>query len=198
MKRAMDMAVSSLCLVLLFPVLVVIAALIALDSSGGILYLQTRVGLDGRYFHVLKFRSMYTDRDSTLDSLQARKEAESLGRILKMKNDPRITRVGRFLRSTSIDEFPQLINVFLGDMSIVGPRPLIPSMLQPYPEWARARQVMRPGITGLWQISAREHNESLADMIEYDLDYINNWSLWKDTSIVLRTPRAVISRRGAI
>ena len=141
---------------------------------------------------------MYTDADEHLSDPDRRTRFEQCGKVLKLEQDPRVTRIGRVLRTTSLDELPQLMNVLLGHMSLVGPRALIPSMVNPYPEWSKARHVMLPGITGLWQVSARERNESLSDMIEYDLDYIRRWSLLLDGIILVRTPGAVISRKGAI
>lgn len=147
---------------------------------------------------MMKLRSMFVDAAEHLDDPSIAEKAEAAGRVLKLKCDPRVTRVGKLLRTTSLDELPQLINVFLGQMSLVGPRALTINMVNPYPDWSKARHVMRPGITGLWQVSARERNESLEDMIEYDLDYIHHWSLLLDAIIVARTPGAVISRKGAV
>jgi lipopolysaccharide/colanic/teichoic acid biosynthesis glycosyltransferase len=141
---------------------------------------------------------MYVDAHNRLDDPGALKEAEAAGRVFKVKCDPRVTRVGRLLRTSSLDELPQLINVLLGQMSLVGPRALTPNMVAPYPDWSKARHVMRPGITGLWQVSARERNESLEDMIEYDLEYIRRWSVMLDATILARTPGTVISRKGAV
>ena len=197
-KRGLDLAFSVVGLTLFSPVFFVVAILVVLDSRGGAFFRQTRVGLDGKRFRMFKFRSMYIDGEKRLADPGLQRKAEEAGRVLKLKCDPRVTPIGRILRSTSIDELPQLINVLLGHMSIVGPRALIPSMLVPYPEWARLRQVVYPGITGLWQVSARERNESLADMIDYDLEYIRAWSLWSDLTIIARTPKVLISRKGAV
>jgi len=198
LKRIADMFFSIIALTVLLPLILVVSVAIVIDSPGGVLFAQTRVGLNGRLFRMLKFRSMYIDADKRIGDPLLIKDAEAAGKVLKLDNDPRVTRVGKFIRTTSIDELPQLVNVLLGHMSIVGPRALIPSMLKPFPEWAKAREVVPPGITGLWQVSARDHNESLADMIEYDLEYISNWSLWQDLVIMFRTPMAVFSRKGAV
>ena len=139
---------------------------------------------------------MYVDQDSRVSADKVR-ALQAQGILFKPKNDPRVTRVGAFLRKTSIDELPQLLNVLTGEMSLVGPRPLMLHMLDPYPELRRARGQMRPGITGLWQISARENNETALQMAHYDLTYIRNFSLWSDFRILLRTPAAVFFRKGA-
>lgn len=197
-KRCCDLLLSLVLLIILGVPFIVIAALISLESAGSPLFVQARVGIKGRRFRMLKFRSMYVDADTRLPDPEIRQQFESTGRILKLCEDPRVTRVGKLLRVTSMDELPQLINVLLGDMSLVGPRALIPSMVDPYPEWSNARHIMQPGITGLWQVSARERNESLADMIEYDLEYVRKWSLWSDFIILCRTPGVVLSRKGAV
>lgn len=197
-KRVVDVAISLFGLVCLLPLLLLICTLVVIDSPGSPLFLQTRVGRNGRRFKMIKFRSMYVDADKRLDDPNILKETEAAGKVLKLERDPRVTRIGRLLRISSLDELPQLINVFLGQMSLVGPRALIPSMVDPYPEWSEARHVMRPGITGLWQVSARERNESLEDMIEYDLDYIRHWSLMSDIKTLVRTPAVVFSRKGAV
>jgi lipopolysaccharide/colanic/teichoic acid biosynthesis glycosyltransferase len=139
---------------------------------------------------------MHVKQDSLVDSSAIRR-MESRGILFKPKDDPRVTRLGALLRKTSIDELPQLFNVLTGDMSLVGPRPLMLHMLDPYPELRRARGLVRPGITGLWQVSARENNETALQMAHYDLAYIREFSLWNDLLIFLRTPAAVLFGRGA-
>jgi lipopolysaccharide/colanic/teichoic acid biosynthesis glycosyltransferase len=197
-KRWLDMLTSAVCMICLLPLFVVVSIAVCVDSPGAPFFLHTRVGRDGRRFKMVKFRSMFVDGDKRLNDPEIRDKVESAGRVLKFEGDPRITRVGKLIRSTSIDELPQLINVLMGHMSIVGPRALMPSMLDPYPEWAAARSIVRPGITGLWQISARERNESLEDMIDYDLEYIRNWSILGDLMILAKTPGVVLSRKGAV
>lgn len=197
-KRGLDIIVSLLVVVCLLPLFALVCIFIVLDSEGSPFFVQKRVGLRGQRFKMYKFRSMYVNGRERLKDPTMQEKAEGAGRVLKLAHDPRVTRIGRILRSTSIDELPQLINVLLGHMSLVGPRALVPSMLAPYPEWAAEREVVKPGITGLWQVSARERNESLEDMIDYDLEYIRNWSLWKDLVILAKTPKVVFSRRGAV
>jgi len=197
-KRMADILVSMIGLVCLLPLFALVCVLIAIDSPGSPFFLQTRVGRYGRRFRMMKFRSMFVDADKRMEDPRILAEAEAAGRVVKLKRDPRVTRIGKLLRTTSLDELPQLINVFFGHMSLVGPRALTPNMVEPYPDWSKARHVMRPGITGLWQVSARERNESLEDMIDYDLDYIRRWSLYLDAAILARTPGVVISRRGAV
>lgn len=197
-KRTIDVVLSLLGTVLVLPLVPTICGLIVLDSPGSPFYVRVRIGRNGRRFGMIKFRSMFVDAANRVPDPARLKQIEAEGRVLKLDNDPRVTRIGKILRSTSLDELPQLINVLLGHMSLVGPRALVPSMLEPYPDWAKARSVVRPGLSGLWQVSARERNESLADMIDYDLDYIRNWSLLRDVVILARTPRAVLSRKGAI
>jgi exopolysaccharide biosynthesis polyprenyl glycosylphosphotransferase len=193
-KRFFDVAASAAVLVVLAPVLAAIALAIRLDSPGPVLFRQRRVGLNGRPFDMLKFRSMHQDAEKKLDSLRACNEMT--GPVFKIRNDPRITRVGRFLRRTSLDEFPQFWNVFMGHMSVVGPRPPIPAEVRQYKRWQRRRLSMKPGITCLWQISGR-NNVDFDRWMELDLEYIDRWSLWADLEICLRTVPAVLSTRGA-
>jgi exopolysaccharide biosynthesis polyprenyl glycosylphosphotransferase len=193
-KRAFDVAVSAMALLLLSPVLLGVAAAIRLDSPGPALFRQRRVGLNGREFWLLKFRSMREDAEAQLASLRARNEMS--GPVFKMTHDPRVTRVGRFIRRTSLDEFPQFLNVLWGEMSIVGPRPPIPSEVRQYQRWQRRRLSVKPGITCTWQVSGR--NEVDFDTwMRLDLDYIDNWSLARDLSICMKTIPAVLTARGA-
>lgn len=193
-KRAFDILVGALVLLLLSPVLLGVALAIRIDSPGPILFKQKRVGLHGRIFNIWKFRSMYVDAEARLEALRAQNEMS--GPVFKMKNDPRVTRVGRFIRRTSLDEFPQFWNVLVGDMSIVGPRPPIPSEVRQYKPWQRRRLSVRPGITCIWQISGRNAID-FDRWMELDLEYIDGWSLWGDISICLRTIPAVLGSRGA-
>jgi exopolysaccharide biosynthesis polyprenyl glycosylphosphotransferase len=193
-KRSFDVVASGLALLLLAPVFAGIALAIRLDSPGPVFFRQRRVGLNGRSFHMLKFRSMYQDAEQRLEALKAQNEMS--GPVFKMKNDPRITKVGSFLRKASLDEFPQFWNVFKGEMSIVGPRPPIPAEVREYKRWQRRRLSMRPGITCVWQISGR-NNIDFDHWMEMDLDYIDRWSLWSDLAICLKTVPAVLSARGA-
>lgn len=195
-KRIIDIGAALLLLILLFPVLLIAALGVRLSSDGPILFTQERCGWRGRRFKCLKFRSMFVDQAALVDS-QLLGESERQGVLLKMIGDPRVTPVGAILRKTSIDELPQLLNVLRGDMSLVGPRPLVPHMLEPYPEFRTVRAEVRPGITGLWQISARELNTSAMHMMPYDLQYIRNFNLWLDCKILLSTPAVLLLAKGA-
>ena len=193
-KRTIDIIIVFSCLVFFMPLFILIAILIKLDSSGPVFYTQTRVGLKGKTFKMYKFRSMIVNAHDMLPKLQELNEVK--GFIFKIKKDPRITRFGKILRRFSLDELPQLINVFKGQMSIIGPRPPIPREVEKYSEWHKRRLDVLPGITGLWQVSGR--NELSFDvMVKLDLYYIENWSLWLDMRILLKTVQAVLSTRGA-
>jgi lipopolysaccharide/colanic/teichoic acid biosynthesis glycosyltransferase len=159
-----------------------------------VLFRQRRVGLNGREFGLYKFRSMCHDAESKLAELRHRNEMD--GPVFKMREDPRVTRIGRFLRKTSLDEFPQFWNVLRGEMSVVGPRPPIPTEVRLYKRWQRRRLSVKPGITCTWQVSGRNEVD-FARWMELDLHYIDNWSLWHDLKIVLQTIPAVILGRGA-
>jgi len=194
-KRAFDIVVATLALVLLLPLWVLMAVLIKLDSKGPVLYRQERVGMDGRIFLFLKFRTMRTGADDRIHRefqrqyIEGRPETnlgDSLRPVYKLHDDPRVTRTGRWLRRTSLDELPQLLNVLRGDMSLVGPRPPIPYEVEAYALWHRKRLDMKPGMTGLWQVSGR-NRLSFDEMVKLDLFYIENWSLWLDLKIMLRT-----------
>jgi len=193
-KRVFDVTVSFLVLLLLAPVFLAVALAIKLNSPGPVFFRQKRVGLQGRTFDILKFRSMYRDAEARLESLRAHNEMS--GPVFKMRNDPRITRVGRFIRRTSLDEFPQFWNVLRGEMSVVGPRPPLPAEVRQYKRWQRRRLSVKPGITCLWQISGR-NNIDFDRWMELDLEYIDQWSLWSDIQICLKTIPAVLGTRGA-
>ena len=193
-KRAMDLVLVGCGLLVLVPIFAIVALAIKLDSAGPVFYRQTRVGRNGRPFQMLKFRSMCSDAEKRVDELSDRNEAT--GPLFKMRNDPRITRVGGFLRRWSIDELPQLLNVLRGDMSLVGPRPPIPSEVAKYEDWQLGRLRAVPGLTGLWQVSGRSE-VPFHDMVRLDLHYIRNWSLGLDLEILLRTIPAVLTSRGA-
>jgi exopolysaccharide biosynthesis polyprenyl glycosylphosphotransferase len=195
LKRTFDLSVALLALILLAPLWIVAALLIKLDSTGPVLYRQERVGMDGRIFLFLKFRTMLTGADDREHREYQRRYIEgrpdtNLGDshrpVYKLHDDPRVTRTGRWLRRTSLDELPQLLNVLRGDMSVVGPRPPIPYEVEAYALWHRKRLDMKPGMTGLWQVSGR-NRLSFDEMVKLDLFYIENWSLWLDLKIMLRT-----------
>jgi exopolysaccharide biosynthesis polyprenyl glycosylphosphotransferase len=205
LKRASDIAVASLALVLTSPLWMVVSLLIKKDSFGGVFFTQERVGMDGRTFICLKFRTMKHDADEQLhresyrQNIAGEVDADRTERqhlFGKVPNDPRITRVGRWLRRSSLDELPQLINVLRGDMSIVGPRPPIPYEVRAYDMWHRKRLEMKPGITGLWQVSGRNRLK-FDDMVKLDLFYIENWSVLLDIKIILLTIPALWRDDGA-
>jgi exopolysaccharide biosynthesis polyprenyl glycosylphosphotransferase len=195
LKRLVDLVLTSLGLLGLLIPLVLIALAIRVDSPGPVLYRQVRLGKNGRPFTILKFRSMHRDAEARLAELRERNEA-SAGLMFKMRDDPRVTRVGRVLRRLSLDELPQLLNVLRGEMSLVGPRPPIPAEVANYEDWQHGRLRARPGITGLWQVSGRSE-VPFHDMVRLDLHYIRNWSLTLDIEILLRTIPAVLTSRGA-
>jgi len=193
-KRCIDVVFSSIALILLAPLLLLIAIAIKLDSKGPVIYKQTRIGKDGRKFTFYKFRSMYEGADKMRQQLEHLNEAS--GPIFKIKNDPRITRVGRFIRKTSLDELPQFFNVLKGEMSIVGPRPPLPCEVEKYTPYQRQRLSVVPGLTCLWQISGRS-NIGFDRWVELDLEYIRKQSLWLDFVIILKTIPAVLKGTGA-
>ena len=193
-KRGFDMLAAGLGLVLLSPVLLWIVLAVRRDSPGPAFFRQDRVGLNGDVFRMIKFRSMVTDAEAQLPSLLD--QSDGNGVLFKLKTDPRVTRVGGFLRRYSLDELPQLINVFRGDMSLVGPRPPLAAEVEQYDGWAQRRLLVKPGITGLWQVSGRS-DLSWEDSIRLDLYYVENWSIIGDIVILYRTVRAVISPAGA-
>lgn len=191
-KRAFDLVLSATGLLLTLPLLVVAAAAIKATSRGPVLYRQARVGRDGRMFTILKLRSMYTDSDWRLGDLAG---DPSSGPVVKLFADPRVTAVGRVLRRFSIDEIPQLVNVLAGHMSMVGPRPEQASEVELWPPEAWDRLRVRPGLTGLWQVSGR--SEARAAKQRWDLYYVDNWSLWRDITILARTVPVLLAARGA-
>lgn len=193
-KRSADIMVSLVCLPALAIVGTLIAVVIRLDSPGPVFYRQERVGKGGRRFTMYKFRSMFRDADKMLDDLNRLNEAE--GPVFKIRNDPRITRVGRFIRKTSLDELPQVINVIKGEMSLVGPRPPIPREVEKYSAYQMGRLAVIPGMTCLWQIQGRSE-VSFDEWVELDLEYIRNQSLLLDLKILLKTIPAVLIGSGA-
>ena len=194
-KRLMDIVLSAVGMLLLSPVYLAIAAAVKLSSPGPVFFVQTRVGRYGRYFKFYKFRSMRQDAESQKAALLAQNESKD-GVIFKMKDDPRITKVGRFLRRTSLDELPQLWNVFIGDMSLVGPRPPVPSEVLEYTLEDRKRLDVIPGITCLWQIKGRS-DIPFNEQVQLDKEYILAPGIWKDIVILFKTIPAIIGGRGA-
>lgn len=193
-KRVADLIISGLALIVLSPFMLVIAILVRATSPGTILYRQTRSGLNGRRFTLYKFRSMVANADELRARLEEFNEIE--GPAFKMKNDPRCTSIGRWLRKFSLDELPQLWNVFIGHMSFVGPRPPLPQEVERYAPWQRRRLRMRPGLTCLWTLEGR-NRLSFDRLVQFDLAYIDNWSLWLDLKIFLKTIPHVALGRGA-
>jgi len=194
LKRLFDLLASAFGLILLLPLLPFIVLLIRLESRGPILFKQERVGYRGRMFECYKFRSMSLDAEDRKDEFAHLNEAT--GAAFKIKDDPRITGVGRFLRRSSLDEFPQLLNVFRGEMTIVGPRPQIPSEVADYTPAHASRLLVKPGLTCLWQVSGRSHLE-FDEWMRLDRQYVENAGFRFDLSILLRTLPAVIERKGA-
>lgn len=193
-KRAMDLALGCLALVLTAPVMAVIALLIKLDSPGPVFFRQVRVGRHGRLFYMYKFRSMHQDAESLLQQLLGQNQAS--GHMFKMRDDPRVTRVGRIIRRLSLDELPQVLNVVQGTMSLVGPRPPLPNEVQEYEPWHFQRLEAVPGMTGLWQVT-RGPEISFEEMVKLDIEYVRRWSLWRDLVIILKTVPATLAGRGA-
>jgi exopolysaccharide biosynthesis polyprenyl glycosylphosphotransferase len=197
-KRAFDLVASSVLLLVLSPVLALLAVSVRVTSTGPVLFRQERIGINGTRFHMLKFRSMIINAEEMLEQLRARSVPADRGNsiLFKMADDPRITRIGRVLRRFSLDELPQLFNVFGGTMSLVGPRPPLEREVNQYDSHVHRRFLVKPGITGLWQVSGRS-DLSWEDTVRLDLYYVENWSLTGDVVILWRTLRAVIDKKGA-
>jgi exopolysaccharide biosynthesis polyprenyl glycosylphosphotransferase len=193
-KRLFDIIVSGALIILTSPLMLFLAILIKTDTRGPVLFRQERVGIEGNPFGMLKFRSMVVDAEQRLSELVHRNEGS--GVLFKIKNDPRITRVGGILRRYSLDELPQLFNILGGSMSLVGPRPPLPREVEAYEHDVRRRLLVKPGLTGLWQVSGRS-NLSWQDSVRLDLYYVENWSLAGDLVIIMRTVRAVFQSTGA-
>ncbi len=194
LKSFLDYAVSSIMLFLLSPLLFIIGLGVKLTSNGPVFFSQTRSGLGGRQIKMLKFRTMVTNAEELRKSLNEQNEVD--GPVFKMKKDPRITPFGKFLRKTSLDELPQLFNVIKGEMSLVGPRPPIPSEVEQYETWQRRRLSMKPGLTCIWQVSGRRNETDFKSWMKMDLDYIDKWSIWLDLKLLLLTVPAVIWGTG--
>ncbi|GIV16762.1 MAG: multidrug MFS transporter [Armatimonadota bacterium] len=194
-KRALDVVVASIGLILLAPLMLLIAIAIKLDSPGPVLFRQVRIGKGGKPFWFIKFRSMVKNAEQIKRELIPKNEVRG-GPVFKMRNDPRVTRVGRFLRRYSLDELPQLIHVLHGEMSLVGPRPPLPSEVASYGEWEMRRLSVTPGLTCLWQISGRS-DIGFREWVELDHIYIDTMSFWTDLKILLFTVPAVITGKGA-
>jgi exopolysaccharide biosynthesis polyprenyl glycosylphosphotransferase len=192
-KRALDLAGAGMLGALVLALMILLAAAIKLDSPGPVLFRQERIGRDGRRFRLLKLRTMVPDAEARRGELLAQSKDPGW---LHLEHDPRITRIGRLLRLTSLDELPQLWNVLRGDMSLVGPRPLVAAEDEMVDEWARGRLDLTPGITGLWQVLGRT-SIPFEEMVKLDYLYVTNWSLWGDVRLILRTLPVVLQRSGA-
>lgn len=193
-KRVFDFTASLLALIPLSIVFIVIALLIKLDDHGPVFFTQTRVGRHGKEFKIYKFRSMRVDAEDLLERLLAKNQVD--GPMFKMKDDPRISRVGKFLRKYSLDELPQLFNVLIGNMSLVGPRPPLPREVAEYTAYDKQRLYVTPGCTGLWQATER-NNVGFAGMVKLDLEYIQNASWWLDLKIIFMTVKIIFVPNGA-
>ena len=193
-KRIFDLFLSTIALVSLAPIVLLIIIAIKLDSRGPIYFSQIRVGRGGRLFRVHKFRTMIVNAEELKSNLLARNEAD--GPVFKIRNDPRVTRVGRVLRRSSLDELPQLWNVLIGDLSLVGPRPALPSEVVHWEKWQCRRLVVEQGCTCIWQVSGRS-NVSFKEWMRMDMEYIYNWSLWLDFKLIVQTILVIVTGRGA-
>lgn len=195
LKRLLDYATAVLLLGILWPILIIVAIAIKLDSPGEVFFKQTRVGLNGKHFKIWKFRTMVQNSEELQKNLEAQNEIKG-GIIFKIKNDPRMTGIGTFLRRFSIDEIPQLFNVLLGDMSLIGPRPLPLRDIEKMDPSLHIRHKVFPGITGLAQVNGRSQCSS-DEFFQWDQLYVNHWSLWLDLKIMLQTIPVVITKKGA-
>jgi len=193
-RTIFDRSFAALVLIGSAPVLIAAILAIRLTSRGPIFYRSERIGTDGVRFQMLKLRTMVQNADQMQEELH--NHSDGSGPLFKLVDDPRVTRVGRFLRRYSIDELPQFVNVLRGDMSVVGPRPWVDTEVDPYSEYMRRRVLVKQGVTGLWQVSGRS-DLTWEDSVRLDLDYVENWTMLRDMQIIIRTARAVLASRGA-
>ena len=194
-KRAFDLVMSTLILILLAPLCLLVMLIIFLDDPhGSPIFTQVRIGRHGKPFRLYKFRSMKVNAEQIRKELEKHNEMD--GPVFKMKNDPRITRFGKFIRATSIDELPQLVNVLQGHMSMVGPRPPLPSEVEQYTDYQRLRLIVTPGLTCAWQIADARNDISFQNWVEMDLDYIQHRTMWLDLKLILKTPFVMIKKAG--
>lgn len=187
-KRFFDIIISLISLIILSPVFLIVAVAIKCDDGGPVFYDQIRIGKNGKKFKMYKFRSMHVNAEDEVENLKEHNEVD--GAMFKIKNDPRVTRVGKFIRKTSIDEFPQLLNVLLGEMSVVGPRPPLPREVVDYTNYDKQRLFVKPGCTGLWQVTAR-NSVGFQEMVNIDLRYIQRRSIWLDLKIMFKTIKII-------
>ncbi len=193
-KRAMDIICSGLAIVVLSPILFIVAVAIKMESKGPVVFCQKRIGKDGKEFYMYKFRSMCVNAEDILHDLE--KENEADGPVFKIKDDPRVTRVGKFIRKYSIDELMQLFNILKGDMTIVGPRPALPHEVEEYDDFAKNRLKVKPGLTCYWQVMGRS-DISFDEWMQLDVKYIKEMNLWLDIKLILLTIPAVLKGDGA-
>ena len=194
-KRCMDIVGGLVGCILSIPIIAIVAIPLKIESPGPLFFKQKRVGRNGRYFYIHKLRSMYMDAEERKKELMAQNEMNGL--MFKMEDDPRVTKVGKFIRKTSIDELPQFFDVLRGDMSLVGTRPPTVDEYKQYESHHKRRLSMKPGITGLWQVSGRSNIEDFEEVVKLDVTYIDNWSLWNDIKILFKTVYVVFAGRGA-
>ena len=194
-KRAFDLVVSSAAVLLLMPLMALVAVIIVVDDPhGGPIFRQKRIGRHGVPFNLYKFRTMVVNAEEMKQDLAEQNEMD--GPVFKIANDPRVTRVGRFLRRTSIDELPQLFNVLRGEMSMVGPRPPLPGEVGAYTDYQRLRLIVTPGLTCTWQTNPKRNEISFQQWVEMDLDYIQKRTMWLDIKLILKTPRVMLHKEG--
>ncbi|MDU1568854.1 MAG: sugar transferase [Clostridium sp.] len=193
-KRALDVIASFLGLVILSPILLIVAILIKLESKGPAIFSQSRIGLNGKEFKMYKFRSMVQNAEELKEKLA--KQNEMSGPMFKMKNDPRVTKVGKFIRKTSIDELPQLLNILKGDMTLVGPRPSLPREVEKFESWMLKRLEVKPGLTCYWQVSGR-NNIDFYEWMKLDLKYVNDMSFWLDIKLIFKTVAVLFGDKNA-
>lgn len=193
-KRALDFISSLMGLIILSPILIIVAILIKLESKGPAIFSQSRIGLNGKEFKMYKFRSMVQNAEKLKEKLA--KENEMSGPMFKMKNDPRVTKVGKFIRKTSIDELPQLLNVLKGEMSLVGPRPSLPKEVEKFENWMLRRLDVKPGLTCYWQVSGR-NNIDFYDWMKLDLKYVDKRNFWLDIKLIFKTAAVLFGDKNA-
>ncbi len=196
-KRALDIIFAIILLILASPIILITAIAIKLTSKGPVILKQKRVGINEKLFTFYKFRSMYIDEKDPHKQFSNPDHLTEKGILVKHENDPRVTPVGKFIRKASIDELPQLINVIKGDMSLIGPRATLEFFIKPYPELKRIRSLVKPGMTGYWQVKNRANNNSYIHMIDFDLYYLEHISFWLDLKIMLETIYAILKAKGA-
>lgn len=193
-KRALDVIASFLGLVILSPTLLIVAILIKLESKGAAIFSQSRIGLNGKEFKMYKFRSMVQNAEELKEKLA--KQNEMSGPMFKIKNDPRVTKVGKFIRKTSIDELPQLLNILKGDMTLVGPRPSLPREVEKFESWMLKRLEVKPGLTCYWQVSGR-NNIDFYEWMKLDLKYVNDMNFWLDIKLIFKTVAVLFGDKNA-